>query len=233
MNLFKKGGQVRKLVPLALVILPWFLKDHLATLLEEQSREAQQVLIEQGNQEQREQQGREIRGLNLKLAEIGLRQKAGELSERAIRQEEAETMAGIIQAEGRALVHSGRSLEKLISKVDMKAEQQKSLEESARLVQEVGTALAAFDPKGAPEGNDALIAQWEATEARLSKAFEELSEVAEQDREASASAATTARFLAWIFTALAALMIGDWKQLFGGASAKEGEGESAEAAVAS
>ena len=176
MNLFKKGGRVRRLLPLALVVLPWFLKDHLATLLEEQSREAQQVLLEQGNQEQREQQGREIRGLNLKLAEIALRQKAGELSPRAIRQEEAETMADIIQAEGRAMTHSGKSLQKLIAKVDMKAEQRTGLEESARVVQEVGAALAAFDPKAAPEGHEALMAQWETTEARLSKAFEDLAE---------------------------------------------------------
>jgi len=227
MNLFKKGGQVRKLVPLALVVLPWFLKDHLATLLEEQSREAQQVLIEQGNQEQREQQGREIRGLNLKLAEIALRQKAAEMSERAIRQEEAETMADIIQAEGRAMAHSGKSLQKFLPKVDMNEDQRKSLEESARIAQQVGTALTAFDPKAAPEGNDALIAQWEPTETRLSKAFEDLADAAEQDREASASAATTARFLAWIFTAVAALMIGGWKQLFSGADPEEAEGEPA------
>ncbi|MFN7958011.1 MAG: hypothetical protein U0P46_06805 [Holophagaceae bacterium] len=227
MNLFKKGGRVRRLLPLALVVLPWFLKDHLATLLEEQSREAQQVLLEQGNQEQREQQGREIRGLNLKLAEIALRQKAGELSPRAIRQEEAETMADIIQAEGRAMTHSGKSLQKLIAKVDMKAEQRTGLEESARVVQEVGAALAAFDPKAAPEGHEALMAQWETTEARLSKAFEDLAEAAEQDREASAGAATTARFLAWIFTAVAALMVGGWKQVLGGAGSEEAEAEPA------
>jgi len=227
MNFFKKGGRVRKLVPLALVVLPWFLKDHLATLLEEQSREAQQVLIEQGNQEQREQQGREIRGLNLKLAEIGLRQKAAEMSERAIRQEEAETMADIIQAEGRAMAHSGKSLQKLLPKVDMKEDQRKSLEESAKIAQEVGTALMAFDPKAGPDRNDTLIAQWETTEARLSKAFEDLAEAAEQDRETSASAATTARFLAWIFTAGAARLIGGWKRTFGGAHSGETEGEPA------
>jgi len=231
MNLFKKGGPVRKLAPLALVVLPWFLKDHLATVLEEQSREAQQVLIEQGNQEQREQQGREIRGLNLKLAEIGLRQKAAEMSERAIRQEEAETMAGIIQAEGKAMAHSGKSLQKLLPKVDMREDQRKSLEESAKIAQDVGMALTAFDPKAAQEGNEALIAQWETTEARLSKAYEDLADVAEQDQEASASAATVARFLAWIFTAVAALMVGGWKQLFGGAGREEEAAEPAGSAA--
>lgn len=74
------------------------------------------------------------------------------MSEWAIRQEEAETMADIIQAEGRAMAHSGKSLQKFLPKVDMNEDQRKSLEESARIAQEVGTALTAFDPKSGPGG---------------------------------------------------------------------------------
>ena len=229
MNVFKKGGWGRKLLPLALIVLPWFLKDHLATVLEEQSREAQQVLIEEGNQEQREQQSRDIRELNHKLVEIGLRQKAGDLSPRNMQKEEAEAMAGIIHAEGKALVRGGKTLQKLLPKVDMKEEFRKGLEESAKTAQEVGTAMAAFDPNAA-EGSDALSDQWIATEARLTKAYEDLADLAEQDREASSSAATIARFLAWIFTAVGAAMIGDWKKLFGGAGAEEDGDKAAEPA---
>jgi len=229
MNFFKKGGRGRKLLPLALIVLPWFFKDHLATVLEEQSREAQQVLIEEGNQEQREQQGRDIRELNHKLVEIGLNQKAGALTPLAMQEAEAEAMAGIIQAEGKALVRGGKTLLKLLPKVDMEDELRKGLEESAKAAQEVGTAMLAFNPK-AEKGNEALSDLWIATEARLTKAYEDLADLAEKDREASSTAATIARFLAWIFTAVGAAMIGDWKQLLGGGGGKEEGDEASEPA---
>lgn len=226
MDFFKKGGRGRKLLPLALIVLPWFLKDHLAAVLEEQSREAQQVLIEEGNQEQREQQSRDIRELNHKLVEIGLNQKVGSLTPKALQEEEAEAMAGIIQAEGQALVRGGKTLLKLLPKVDMEEELRKGLVESAQAAQEVGKAMVAFDPKAAG-GSDALGNLWIATEARLTKAYVDLADLAEKDREASSTAATLARFLAWIFTAVGAAMIGGWKQLIGGGRAEEdGDGAS-------
>jgi hypothetical protein len=56
-------------------------------------------------------------------------------------------------------------------------------------------------------------------------AFEHLSAEADADRETSAGKADSARTTAWFFTALGALLAGDWKKLLAGPDAGSAESD--------
>jgi hypothetical protein len=61
MTLIKRGSRGWQLLTLAIIALPWILRDQLAVTLDVNSREVQQVMIEENAQQQREQQGEELR----------------------------------------------------------------------------------------------------------------------------------------------------------------------------
>lgn len=218
MTRFKRGGRGWQLLTLAMVALPWFLRDHLATALEGNSREVQQVMIEENAQQQREQQGEELRELNRQLARIELRQKqsSGELDEHQIGEESAQMLSSTFVAEGTALSHRVKSFEALLPKIAMADATRKGLAGKAQAAGVVAQTLETFDVKVHHDHVDALVDQWGQAETHLREAYEQLLIEAEQDRDSSAKSATWARFAAWAFTALAALMMGDWKKLLSG-----------------
>lgn len=211
----KRGSRVWQVATLAMIALPWFLRDHLAVSLEESSREVQQALIEANAQQQQEQQGDDLRQLNQQLARIELRQRqtTGELDEQQVREETAQLLSGTFAAEGQALAHRVKSFEKLLTKFDMAATTRKSLAEKAHAAGEAAQALAAFDVKAHHEHLDRLVEQWDRAETQLREAYDQLLQEAERDREGSASLANWARFIAWGFTGLAAILVGGWKRL--------------------
>lgn len=207
MNVFKKGGPVRKLLPLGMILVPWFLKDHLATVLEKHSLEAQQVLIAKDNQEQREEQERGIRSLGAELAKIELGQGR---SAEEIQRREFEMSAELIQAEGRAMRRSATLLQSLLAKVDLEPGKEGELAAKAKAALELGTQLADHTAEALQHATEATEQQWAAVEGGLTAAYEELAVEANRDQKESADAATGARFVAWIFTATAAFMMGGW-----------------------
>jgi len=218
MTLIKRGSRGWQLLTLAMVALPWFLRDQLATALDVNSREVQQVMIEENAQQQREQQGEELRELNRQLARIELRQKqsSGELDEHQVGEESAQMLSSTFVAEGTALGHRVKSFETLLPKIAMADVTRKGLADKAQAAGAVAQTLETFDVKVHHEHVDALVDQWGQAETHLREAYELLLVEAEQDRDASARMATWARFAAWAFTALAALMMGDWKKLLSG-----------------
>ena len=228
MNVFKKGGKVRKLLPLAMILLPWFLKDQLATELEKHSLEAQQVVIAKDNQEQREAQERGIRALSIELARIELGQ--GRNSEE-IQQREFEMTADLIQAEGKAMHRSAVLFEGLLKKVDMEEAKKAELAGKAKAAKELGATLAEHTEEALRHATKATEQQWATVEQGLTSAYEGLATEADRDQKESASAATGARFLAWILTAIAAFMMGGWGKVMGmvGEAGGEGEPKAAEA----
>jgi hypothetical protein len=231
MTRFKRGTRGWKLVTLALIALPWFLRDQLATSLEVNSQEVQQVMIEENGQQQREQQGEDLRELNRQLARIELRQRqsSGELDENQVREESAQMLSSTFASEGAALGHRVKSFEHLLPKVAMAEATRKRLADKAQAAGAVAQSLEAFDAKVHHEHLDGLVEQWDQAETGLREAYEQLLVEAEQDRDASANLANWARFAAWAFTALAALMMGDWRKLLPGGD--DGQGADAEAAA--
>jgi hypothetical protein len=191
--------------------------------LEDSSREVQQALIEANAQQQQEQQGDDLRQLNHQLARIELRQRqtTGELDEGQVQEETARLLSSSFAAEGRALNHRVASFEKLLPKIDMAADTRKTLTDKAHAAGAVAQALAAFDERVPHEHLDRVVAQWDHAETQLLEAYEQLVLEAEKDREASATLANWARLIAWGFTALAAFMLGGWKQLLPGSAVEQ------------
>ena len=231
MKRIQQGNRRRQLLTLAMVALPCFLRDHLATSLEVDSREVQQVMIEENAQQQREQHGEGLRELNRQLARIELRQRqsSGELDEHQVGEEAAQLLSSTFVEEGTALDHRVKSFEKLMPRVAMTDATRKSLADKAQAAGAVAQALEAFDTKVHHEHVDALVDQWSKAETNLREAYEALSAEAQQDQASSARLANWARFAAWAFTALAALMVGDWKNLFTGGLPDTGTDEEAPA----
>lgn len=225
MNRLKRGTRGWQLITLTMVALPWVLRDQLATALEVNSREVQQVMIEENSQQQRELQGDDLRQLNHQLARIELRQRqtSGELDEHQIREETAQLLSSTFVAEGSALSHRVASFEKLLPKISMNAETRKGLAGKAQAAGAVAQSLESFDAKVHHDNVDALVEQWDQAETQLREAYEQLLLEAEKDRDSSATLANWARFAAWFFTALAAFMMGDWRKLLTGRSEEEAD----------
>lgn len=57
----------------------------------------------------------------------------------------------------------------------------------------------------------------------LVDAYEKLSNTAEQEREQSTHYANISRGVAWVFTAIGTVLMGNWKKLLGGSDEEEEE----------
>jgi hypothetical protein len=122
-------------------------------------------------------------------------------------------------AEGTALGHRVQSFGAMLPKIAMADATRKNLADKAQAAGAVAQTLATFDVKVHHEHVDALVDQWGRAETSLREAYEQLLVEAERDRDSSAKWANWARFAAWTFTALAALMMGDWRKFFIGSVA--------------
>ena len=164
---FKRGTRGWQLLTLAMVAVPWFLRDQLATSLEVNSREVQQVMIEENAQQQREQQGEDLRELNRQLARIELRQRqtSGELDSHQVDEETAQMLSSNFNAEGAALDHRVKSFESLLPRIAMADANRKTLMEKAQAAAAVAQTLETFDMKVHHEHMDALVEQQDAVDA--------------------------------------------------------------------
>ena len=147
MSVFEQGSQAWKVMTLALVVVPWFLKDQLATSLEERSRNAQKVLIDGNEQEQREALEIEQRQVVDRLARIELRQiqTTGELTEAQVAKAVADDLSRSFSEEGRALHSSMQKFNSLLPKVSMEETTRRSLEAKAHQVEAVTQELEKSD----------------------------------------------------------------------------------------
>ena len=211
------GGRLRKLLASVVVATPWILKDQLATALDENAREAQEVLIEENNQEQAKEQGQEQREMIQRLARIETEQMRAGRENRSteVAQKEAQEEMENQLAEAHAMRESVRNFEMLQSKVALTdADSAKvnaamsEAEAAATALEQHARGIAGVDPGTFPE-------TWDTAEEHMHDAFQTLLDQAEKDRDSSASAAQWARVVAWSVTLLAAAMMGDWKKVFG------------------
>ena len=66
-----------------------------------------------------------------------------------------------------------------------------------------------FNPGTPQQDNQPLLQRWGQAEVALGEAYDQLSVEAERDRDSSATKAFWSRVAAWVFTALAAFMMGE------------------------
>jgi hypothetical protein len=220
--MFKKGGLGRKLLTMALILIPWFFRDQLATSLDEEAREAQQVLTEKGDHEQRQQQNSNNREVMSLLARIDLKQRTNTEINTDIEAEEARLWSKDAKDDGKLLGDDVSAFKKLLLRVSMGDDQErrKELKEIATKAETVAGKLEAFNPvtEETDSTGQAITLQndFDQADIGLRQGWKYLEEEAQKDQQNAGAAATTARIIAWVCTALGALVVGDWKKLISG-----------------
>ena len=225
------GGRLRKLLVLVVVATPWILKDQLATTLDENAREAEQVLIEENNQEQAKEQGQEQREMIQRLARIETEQMRAGRENRSteVAQKEAREEMENQMAEVHAMRESVRNFEKLQPKVALTDADTAKVNAAMSEAEAAATALEQHARGTGAVDPGTFSATWDAAEEHMHDAFQTLLDQAERDRDSSATAAQWARVAAWSVTLLAAAMMGDWKKILGLGSGNDDKSEAAPA----
>lgn len=218
MALIKRGGKTWRFMSLAIIAIPWFLRDQLAVSLDRHTHTAQQVMEGLHNEKQRQLRDHEQRdnSQRLKRIEIDVQRLAKSSTEQQANEAMTAAMVKEFHDEAEALATGAGEFKNLLKEVSLDANQHQSalaaadaaLATAARVVKEVqpGIEEAAMLP---------LLEQFDQAADKLEKAFETLHHAADKERGDSAQWADGSRFAAWVLTALGLLMIGDWRKAAG------------------
>jgi hypothetical protein len=220
--MFKKGGIGRRLLTMALIAIPWFFRDQFATSLDEEAREAQQVLTEKGDHEQRQQQNSNNREVMSLLARIDLKQRTNTEIKADIEAEEARLWSKDAKDDGKLLEDDVTAFKKLLPRISMgdDLERRKEMEEIATHAETVAMKLESLNAttEETDSTNQTVTLQndFDQADIGLRQAWKDLEEEAQKDQQNASAAATTARSIAWVCTAIGALVVGDWKKFLAG-----------------
>lgn len=234
MAFIKRGSRAWQLLTVAVIAVPWLLRDHLATELDVQSAAAAEVQTALHQETERSLQASEQRETRdrLKRIEILVAKVARETSAADAQEAQADVAYESAKLEAEELVASAETFLGLLADMPItptpvdkdevddrkpidtwlgvdsigaggltKAQLKSLAEKVAKTAQDVA------DADNPAEGD---FTEWNNATAALHVAYNDLLASAHAEEKASAAAATTARWAAWLFTALGALMIGDW-----------------------
>jgi len=246
MNLPRGLLRWKRLAAIAIIVVPWFFKDELAASMDQKAELAQQALTEKNQQLEIQDQAKDQREVltRLKLIQGQLDvvdAKAENASQDEIdaklEQSNLELMSSYFEDEGKALAKSEGTFEELIGKVELDPALAKELEGSASQASTTADHLRAFDEN--PDANqiDTLYNELDSAHNKLADGYDKLEDAASRQRDESASLAGVFRGVAWICTALGALLMGNWRKLFGmsddldGDEQKKSSNSRAEAAI--
>jgi hypothetical protein len=219
LTILNRGGKWwrvgRRVGPMAMIAIPWFFRDQVAAELDKHSLQLQQALTEQVNQEQREAQNKDQRQAmhllqTIRQAQLGTDDTEQDALDKQSKDDDivalSKSAQQFISLEERTKNEGGANPAKL-DLANPAIEIYKELE------------AAKWKPDQALEKQWENEEGWSKIEANLGEAFDELSDAAKKEVEQSTKGATFWRFMAWAFTALGGLLIGDWKTLLAGPNA--------------
>ena len=257
MAMIQRGGRAWQLLTVAVIAIPWLLRDELATRLDVQATAAAEVqtALHQENDraaqagEQRETRDR-LKNIEIMVAKVAKASSASDAQDA-----QAAVVSESAKQEAEDLVTSAEAFLGLLEQIPITPHPVASDDKdrmaahkevdawlginaiaSGGLTQAQLKALGEKVAKTAQDvadSDDPAVGDWtewnHATHA-LHVAYTELAASAEAAEASSAAAATAARWAAWLFTALGALMIGDWSRVARGRDADAAAGDSARAA---
>ena len=203
-----KRARVRRLLGLLLIAIPWFLRDQIAATFEKESQELNSVLVEHDSQQQSEEQARYQRDLATTLASIDLRLEQQQSNSNAVQQKAEEMWKDSLGKEGAELQKSAENLEGLLDNVKMSDADANAVRSTVQNAKNVAQQLQHPDSE-----EEDLFEEWDKAETALSDQYDKVLTQAEKDRDSSSEQAGTFRFIAWIFTAIGAAIVGDWWKL--------------------
>jgi len=116
---------------------------------------------------------------------------------------------------GSDLTDNADKLQELMQQIDLPADQNDQLNAVAKSARDNAENLAKFDPDASESEIDTLFNNLSKSQDDLVDAYEKLSNTAELARDRSTRYANIARGVAWAFTAIGTLLMGNWKKLLG------------------
>jgi len=229
----KQGIKWRQVVALSMIAVPWFLRDELAGRMEKRATDAQQVLTEKDQQQVQQQQISDQRDLLRRIGEIQAQLKlvdtkvdpsvsAEEIDAQA-RKSDDESLGSFFKDAGSDLAESADKLDELMEQVTLPSAEEGQLSGVSASVHKTAHDLESFDSNASEPVIDAKYNDLSKAQDDLVDAYEKLSNVAEQERVRSTHYANTARGVAWGFTAVGTVLMGNWKKLLGGSDEEEEE----------
>lgn len=223
------------LLTLAIMAIPWIARDHLAARMEEQTHDAQQVQQGLEAAERMAEQDREQRALAEKVQHIDIlvTKLARDATNTETVQAKNELALQVIHSEAQSLTRSLDSFDSLRQGIAMKqvalspalvaafgdglkwagvdtgkeaqlgAEQLAQIADKVRLVARKSEQIGSGEKQEEPDWEE-----FDHASSALAAAYGVLHDAAEKERESSASWAEKFRVIAWLFTAIGALMLG-------------------------
>ena len=239
----KRGGRAWQLLIVAVIAVPWLLRDELATRLDAQTSAAAEVQIALHQESERALQAAEQRETRnrLHLIEILVKQAAKDKSATEADNAKAELASASAKREAEELVSNAQTFIGLLEDTKITAqpvakehvEERKALDEwlgidsisTGGLTRAQLQALAekvektAQDVADSDNPSEGDFTEWNSATVALAVAYDELGASAKKEQKTSGLWANVARWAAWLFTALGALMIGDWSRALRGPDA--------------
>jgi hypothetical protein len=243
MAMIRRGSRAWQLLTVAVIAVPWLLRDELAMRLDARTSAAAEVQTALHQEDERAVQVAEQRETHdrLKRIEILVAKVARETSASQAEEAKAEVLSGSAKREAEDLVASAQTFSRLLESIPITPQpvaqddvaDRKPLDEwlgidsiaSGGLTKAHLQALAEKVEKTAqdvadsddPAGQD--FTEWNSATDALRVAYDELWASAQIQERASSLQADIARWAAWLFTALGALMIGDLSRVVRGRDA--------------
>lgn len=214
MEIFKRLGKFRTILGIALIAIPWFFRDQVATTFDIEAQTLNSVQMEMENQEQEKAKAKQQKAIVDELAahKLELLKLKNPESEGSVEQLAEELFKETLKQEGTDLVQSATTLRDFKQRVNLEPDKATEIDNSANLAQELGEYLQ----NGNAAATQDLFKIWNVAEIELEASYQTILEQAKKDSESSSGLASTARFIAWLFTAIGALVAGDWRNLISG-----------------
>lgn len=217
MPFLKRGSRAWQLLALAVIAVPWFLRDHLATTLETQLQETQEILHGLDNERERQLAEHEQRDTlqRMERMEILLRKIAYKSSEEESATEQLEAYQQAVRAEGQSMQAAVETFQGLLSAAAPTQETKAKGDGAAAAAAGAAQKLSEQFGKGTEDEDQTLLDAFDGAARQLDDAFEALYKEADARAAHTEEQATLARFVAWVLTGLGALMMGGGAGLFG------------------
>lgn len=243
MMMMTRGGRAWQLLTVAVIAVPWLLRDELALRFDAQTSAAAEVQAALHQESERALQATEQRETRdrLRRIEISVARMAKEQSATEADEAKAEVVSASAKGEADELAASAQTFRELLKDVPIQAKPlDKEAQEDrkavnawlgidttsiARLSQKQMQDLAdkvektALDVANSDDPSVGDFTEWNSATAALDVAYGELRESAKEAQKTSGIWAEAARWAAWFFSALGALMIGDWSRALRGPDA--------------
>jgi hypothetical protein len=222
-------GLLLKAVGLALVLVPWFLRDQVAVELDSISRAA---VVTQGRlqaQIQKQESDKDQRRLTAMVASIEVTVDIMN-GDRQRKDGDARKLGIVLEAINKdmdALKKAANGFKVELDKLqlaDLTKEDRTALVELAdAVVAHASKVQAAIKTDKLGELDD-LLADADEAEGAITKVYAQLEDDIEKMKQSTADEASSARKLAWILTAFGAALMGDWRRALNVVTGDDGDG---------